>query len=401
VQNIRLQVLAKIALLIFLYILVYYTFFAFNSKPTEGDSLAYHIPIATSILNGSFLNPASYFKHPTMEYSPGSSEAILSLFMIIGLPLNIYNVVGLIILVFVLYQLALQFGLEKNYAIIFAATFCTIHTVVRWLSAQTIDIWLAIFFSLTLILLQKPEKKISYFLKLGFSAGMLIGTKYTGPLFLLVLCLFYFKQLLKSINVQRFIVFLFPFTLVGLFWYIRNYVLTGDPYYPQSIPFFRGKEWHILDWAVWKIIFLYPTGFIRTWNAFVSEYTVWVVSLPFTIFFLISKYKKINTAKYRNIVILICIGLMNFIIYFFLPSGPYDNLMVTGFRYTYPAFIPLILSVFIIAQKYKREEFLSVISLINMIMIAELSYHPKILLLYVPVGLLVYFINVNKQELKI
>jgi len=397
-EEVKLHVLAKISLLFVLYLLTYFTFFAFVTKPAEGDSLAYHIPIAKIILHGSVLNPKAYTNILT---DPGASEVILSGFMAAGLPLNLYNVVALFLLLLVTISLALTFGLSKPYAVIFAATICTLHTVVRWISTQSIDIWLAAFFVLTLLLLQKPEKKFSYFVKLGFSAGMLVGSKYTGPLFLLVLSLFYTKSLIKNISFQRFLAFLIPFTLFGLFWYIRNYVFWHDPYYPQPIPFFKGiPGWSILDKQPWKIILFYKGGLTGTLNAFFSEYGVWSLALPVALVLIVYGYKKIHQVKYALATKLFIIGVLNLVIYLFLPDGPYFNLYVSTLRYTYPALIPLILSLFLIAKEFHREEVVSAIAILNMLMPTEFGlqygFHPKILLAFIPIGLLVYFINFDK-----
>src|SRR5260370_3461560 len=150
-EEVKLHILAKISLLLVLYLLTYFTFFAFVTKPTEGDSLAYHIPIAKIILHGSVLNPKAYSKTWT---DPAASEVILSGLMAVGLPLNLYNVVGMFLLLLVTTSLALTFGLSKPNAVIFAATIFTLHTVVRWLSSQTIDLFMSVFFVLTLMLLQ-------------------------------------------------------------------------------------------------------------------------------------------------------------------------------------------------------------------------------------------------------
>src|SRR5216683_355508 len=340
-EEVKLHVLAKISLLFVLYLLTYFTFFAFVTKPTEGDSLAYHIPIAKIILHGSVLNPKAY---SNIQTDPGASEVILSGFMAAGLPLNLYNVVGLFVLLLVTMRLAFTFG---------------------------------------------------------FSAGMLIGSKYTGPLFLLVLSLFYTRAFIKNISFQRFLAFLIPFTLFGLFWYIRNYVFWHDPYYPQPIPFFKGiPGWSILGIPPWKIVLYYPGGLTGTLNAFFSEYGVWSLSLPVALVLLVYGYKKIHQVKYALATKLFMIGVLNLVIYLFLPDGPYFNLYVSTLRYTYPALIPLILSLFLIAKEFRREEVVSAIAMMNMVMPTEFGlqygFHPKVLLAFIPIGLLVYFINFNK-----
>lgn len=395
-KNLKLTLLAKVGIIIFLYLIIYYGFYAITTLPTEGDSIAYHLPTAKMIFHGAVLNPYLYRDAGIQQFFPAIGETILSVFMFFRVPLNLFNITGIMALFITLIFLGIKFGLEKSYAIIFSLSFSTIHTVMRWVLSQTIDIWLVVFFSLTLLLLEKMEKKSFHFLKLGLAAGLLIGTKYTGPIFLLVLFIFYARNTYKYINISRFVAFLIPFLTFGLFWYIRNYVITGDPYFPQSIPLFKGAEFHMLDTPIWKIIFFYPNGIIRELTALWSEYTVWSLSLPFSVLFFIFGYKKINNPRYKILTKLITIGILNFLACFFLPDGPKYSLNVSVIRYTYSAFVPLILSMFILAKELKMEEFLSVIAISNMIMLPEISFHPKLLLFYIPIGLIVYY---NKKIL--
>ncbi len=295
--------------------------------------------------------------------------------------MNIYNVFGLTAFFFTLKYLAKTFKLSRESAIIFAVSFTILHGVIRWVLAQTIDIWMSVFFALSLALLQRPAKTWKYFLMLGAALGMVMGSKYTGPAYTLFLLLIYGKNLLRSVNFKRFIAFAIPFSLFGLSWYIRNYLLTGDPYFPQSIPFFKGIPWHILDEPVWKMFLKFP----KVWfDAFVSEYTVWFLALPFALIFAFKQ-------KNRDIIRLAVLGLLSFIIYFFLPSGPFPNLITSGFRYTYATFIPFMLAVFLLAKKFNKETELGVIALTNMLILPELSYHPKILLALIPTGLIIFF----------
>ncbi len=390
-KALSLNSIAKFSLIIFFYLLLYYFFAGIISKPWEGDSLAYHIPIAEYILHGNILNPFAYIKNANMSMCPGASELILSIFLFLHIPLNIYNVVGYVVLFFVMRLLAKTYGLSSDFSTIFATSIATLHVMVRWILAQTIDMWLAIFFGLSLILLQKPQKTWQYFLKLGFALGMLVGSKYTGPAFALFLLLIYGKNVLTKLNISRFFAFLIPFTLFGLFWYIRNFILTGDPYYPQSILFFKGVEWHILDYAVWKILLFFPGGFNTTLQAFIGEYMFWSLSLIITPALLFITWNKLKTQTRKDIGKLVLLGLLNFAIYFSLPSGQQPNLMTTGFRYTYPAFIPLILCLFLFAKNFHQEEMLSIVALTNMLILPELSYHPKILIGLIPIALIIFY----------
>src|SRR5260221_6375400 len=108
-----------------------------------------------SILNGSFLtlhNP----KLPQWYY-PGSSEAINSLFILLHIPLVLSNYIAILVLFVCLWWLGKTFHLNKYYALLFALVFCTLNGIVRWLNAVSADIWVSVFFSLTIILLENPK----------------------------------------------------------------------------------------------------------------------------------------------------------------------------------------------------------------------------------------------------
>jgi hypothetical protein len=221
---------------------------------------------------------------------------------------------------------------------------------------------------------------------------MLFGSKYSAPIFTIFLLAVFVKQILKYINFRRLIAFLIPFSILGLSWYIRNYILMRDPYYPKSIPFFNGVPgWNMMIFPVWNVIFKWSGGFLVWINAFISEYTVWCFAfLTIPILYFLT-YKHLNKTLFRDISKLLLIAYPCFFVYLFFPSGPYPNLVTSGFRYTYPAMIPLILCVFIYAKRYAKEEILAIIAVTNMLIMPELSYHPKILIALIPIALAIFY----------
>ena len=364
-KNGLLGILAKISLIILSFLLLYYTFVGVTTKPWEYDSLAYHIPISNLILSGRILNPGnkanpvySIYEDKLMIYSPGASEIILSAFNLLNIPFNLFDVAGILFLFFVAKGLAESYGLSHDTSIIFATTMATLHTITRWISTQTIDVWLLSFFALSVVLLRKQKQNYLHFFTLGAALGMVLGSKYTGPAYVVFLLLIFGKDLVKKLNFKKLIAFLIPFSVLGLSWYFRNYLLTGDPYFPQSIPFFKGVPFHMLDYPVWRTLFVWPRG-LSTWlNAYFSEYSVWFFVLPLVpvLFLLTRKFVKNNLR--REIVKLLLLGLLSYIIYFFLPSGPFPQTVTSCLRYTYPAFICFILCIFLYAKRFKKEEIL-------------------------------------------
>ncbi len=384
----KLRLIANVCLIVALYYFVYYVYLGIiNPIPALGDSWDYHIPIATTILDGRFLNPSD-FKLPQWYY-PGSSEAINALFILLHIPLTLSNIFATCVLFFCLLYLAKVFRLQYYYAIIFASAFTTLNVVVRWLNAVSIDVWVAVWFALAIVLLENPKKNYSYFAKLGLVLGMLIGSKYTAFIFFLVLSAFYFKNIIKVLTLSRFLMFLVPFSIFGLFWYIRNYIYTQNPFYPLLVLGFPGKE-IFGNYRVWNVGLKYP---ITMFDSALAEYKMWIFVVILALLWLIYQYLIKRQYHLNSINKLFILGLTNFLFYFTFPTSEQPWIMVSSFRYSFPAFIPLMLGTFLLAAKYKKEELIGYLAVGNMIMVTSLEYHPKLVFIYVPLALLIFYLQ--------
>lgn len=381
----KIKLLANVCLLIALYYFVYFTYTGIRQPiPALGDSWDYHIPIAQTILDGRFLNPSNFVL--AQWYYPGSSEAIISLFIFFHIPLTLSNIFAVIVLFFGLWKLGGIFKLRYYYALIFSLTFITLNVVVRWLNAVSIDVWVGVFFVLAIILLENPKKSLLYFAKLGFVSGMLIGSKYTAFLFAVVLLGFYIKSTIKVVNLPRILVFIVPFSIFGLFWYVRNYLLMHNPFYPLEIWGFKGKL--LFTDRVWNIFLKHP---LQMFDSAFSEYKIWsfvvLIALGWLAYqYLIKKHYYLDSIKK-----LFLLGLINLLFYFTFPTSEQPWIMVSSLRYSLPVFIPLILGVFLLAAKYKKEEVIGYIAIGNMIMVVSLAYHPKLVLLYLPLAIIIFY----------
>ncbi len=373
--------IAKITFILFLYLFCYYFFIGLTTQPSEGDSLGYHIPIAKSIVNGQFLHPHYLLDR---EYFPGAAETILAIFLAFHIPLNLYNVFALGCLLFAGIYLGRQTGLEKSYALLFALTICTLQTVLRWVNAQTVDIWLAVFFMITLGLFVRPEKSLRYFFTLGIFSGLLFGTKYSGSAFALVLGLLFIGNIRRYLSVQRTLVFLIPFSLFGLFWYIRNYFVTGNPVYPQPLSFSQGTPFTKVH--IWQAFVHFP---LQMLNAMFLEYRIWSFALliiPFGLFFFFYTKTKIQTLFWK----VFAIGVIDLILFLFFPSAYQQNIFISNYRLGYPVFISFILFVFLFAKEKKKEETVAIIAAANMFVLPPLTLYPKLVLFYIPLALLIF-----------
>ena len=98
---------------------------------------------------------------------------------------------------------------------------------------------------------------------------------------------------------------------------------------------------------------------------------------------------------YKRVSILfpfIIVGVLNILIYLNLPSDNKDYIMTSVMRYSYPAFIPFILGLFLLAQRYVKEEALGVIAIVNMMFVGfPLVYNPKLVFVVAPIALAIFW----------
>lgn len=388
---------ALISLIIACYYFTFYIYWGLITPLQPGDSFDYHIPISKSILDGSFLNPEY---EQVKQYFPGSSEAINSIFIALNIPLTLSNIFAIFILTICCYKLGTTFRLNRYYALLFALTIFTSNAIIRWMNAVSIDIWIAVYFIAIIILLEKPKKSFSYFLKLGFFTGMIIGSKYNAFYYILILFMVYVKNLYYCVNWRRFIIFLIPVTIFGLFWYIRNYIAAQNPFYPISMFGFPGISnfggYLNTENAFWRMSLIYPSDIF---NAAFGEFKLWIFSIFIVIAELIRKYFINKEYRYDQNIRIYIIGTLAFILFLTYPTEKHTWIMVSSFRYSFPAFITLILGVFIIAAKYKKERIVCLISLGSMLNVISMAYFPKLLLIYLPLALLIFYAFENKIKL--
>ncbi len=359
---------------IFAIFLLYHLFRTFiigiTTPPIEGDSLAYHIPIAQNLWSGGLFHPKNI-----LHFYPSVGEMILSFFFMFHIPANLFNVLGIALLTYLSYLLGKRTGLKEEMAFIFSVSTALLNISLRWINTQVIDIWLAVFFVWSLFLIQKPLKNIRDYILYGISLGLLIGTKNSGPGFALILFIIYWKHFTQYLSLKKFFYFLIPLSIFGLFWYVRNYFLMGNPLYPQGLLGMQGApNWNILQWNIGTIALAYPEKLI---NALISEYMVWIIALFIPLFRL---HQKIVYLGYANLLLVL-----------FLPTTPDYSIIVSSLRYTYPMLVPLLLATFLIAERNKKQSIITTLALLNILFLPGYTYQPKLLfvffLLMIPLGL--------------
>ncbi len=364
-----------------------------HTLPAEGDSVNMHIPIAKSILSGNFF----YLDKNGDIFYPAATETLLSLFIVLKIPLNLFNVIGIIFSFVFSVILGIKVGLEKKMAIWMGLSIFFLYGISRWSLTQKPDIWMLNFFILILIFyFIKVKRDIDYFW-FGISAGAFIGSKFTGPVFMFVTLIFFHSKFFTGINFKRIIFFIIPVFMIGVFWYVRNYIVTGNPFYFQGYSATSlSTSDGLLAWHAWQSILFHARDML---DALISEFMLWSVGIILVpIFALIHREEK----KMKIIIRLAYVSILFFIIYLFLPAS--DNLtqMIGSLRYVFPAIYLIILSIFIIGAKYKINDFIIAITFSNIVVLMLPEYHPKLIFFIFPLLLLLDFIykNFHLKQLK-
>jgi hypothetical protein len=317
--------------------------------------------------------------------------------MRIGLPLNWFNLLSLILLFYICNKLAVSWGLSKHESLVFSFAIITLNSVLRLVLNQTVDVWVAVFFAWSLYLFRKKESGFYFYFFLGTAVGLLIGVKYSGLLFAIALGVFFYRHLPQVYNIRKLLAFLFPVLMFGLSWFIRNYILTGNPIYPgRLLDFPFHPQFKLQDWSTLKTLFLYKNGFLLFLQALVSEYLFWALSFvvfPLIIFLYFAKRLSLG----YEIKLLACLGLVNLCIYLLLPSWPGN--VISDLRYAFVVVIPSSLAVFLLAKKLGTMNELILISLLSSIsVITQFTFRPKIIFIWLIMVILVLTVGQFKRK---
>lgn len=381
--------LAKVSVVLFLFYVVVYFYLGVTTTPyshVEIDSVTYHIPIAENIAKGNFLDMTNI--QQGLGFYPGNAEGLLSLFVVSGVPLNLFNVFGLILFWVTLQKLGRLYGLGKEASVVFGTTIALLPTVVRLIPTQTVDIWLGIFFAWALILLFKVRENDEYWVALGVVIGLLVGVKYSGILYAFALFLVYLPKLIPFINLRRILLFAVPFSLLGLGWYFRNWLVTGSPIYPVPILGFGGHEFFkATTWTSYKVLTA-PGGLVLQGQAAISEMLVWALA-PLVGFAILTYKKYLNRKITSPEISLFVLGVAGILIFLPQPSGFFIQTTVSNMRFLYPTMISFVLLLFIYAKEFGKLETISIIALVNTVpFIAHIQYRPKLFLIWLVISFL-------------
>ncbi|MBL7049274.1 MAG: hypothetical protein ISR96_07160 [Nitrospira sp.] len=270
------------------------------------DALWYHMPIAGQILQSGAIEEGQL--NSFIDMVVNTMPKNMSLFflwniiflqndVIVDLTQFAFTLAG----VLVIYSIALKCGIRQAPALFSAPLFMFVPVVILQSSTNYVDIAVAVLFliALNFLLYKEPHKKdlkraeiapLPVFIA-GSAMGILLGSKASGLIFFAVSIMLIFVQVLimlyKSENRQADILdavrlyglyFLVPVMVAGGFWFVKNWVIYGNPLTPielrvSDITLFKGLIKGIIDPAPSAIENLTPLGrLIHVWLERVEYY---------------------------------------------------------------------------------------------------------------------------------
>lgn len=321
---IREDVILSIISTIFIISICWIIFIGYLFPSYTWDGLWYHLPIVGFILQSGTIqeNPAPFMIDQFMNIFPKNIE-LFFLWNIIFLKSDVitdlsqlfFSIMG----VFAVYSIAVKLGMERRYAIYSGIIFFFTPILILQSSTNYVDVAVAVLFiiAINFLIISKPVR-LSIFLS-GIVTGILLGSKGSGPLFVGVLLIAIFlREVLLYLNPLKLfhhedrghllkrlanylLCILLPTFLLGGYWYIKNWLLYGNPVYPMEIAFFnitifRGLYGGIIDPEPELIKSLSPLKrLIHVWLERVDYYLydsrfsgfgpIWfIISLPSIVF---------------------------------------------------------------------------------------------------------------------
>ncbi|MFJ8102258.1 ArnT family glycosyltransferase [Lysinibacillus sp. NPDC096212] len=243
--NVKLYLNIALLFLIFLPILSLTLY-----SPTHWDDISYHLPITQSLLDLGNLSGNEFIRYP---YFPLNAEMLFTFGMVFNVKVaQLISSICLFTLCLGIYGFIQKKTNSKIYSVLGFIAVISSQLLVFLSSVSYVDIILATFITAAIILiLEYFENKINYFMYIsGIFLGVAAGIKYTALItcviagFIFILAIYVYKVKIKDL-----FKFIGIVSLVGIPWYIRTFIYTGNPVWPfMSSIFGIGDIWNEDDY---------------------------------------------------------------------------------------------------------------------------------------------------------
>jgi hypothetical protein len=231
----------------FTFVKLYYNLI---NPPFGWDSLNYHFTFAVEWLKNKNLNtPLVISDNPCPTYFP-INGSLIYLWFIFPFKSVFLADIGqapfFILAGLSAYSLSRKMGLPKQWAFFVAILMSTTPNYFKQLSIAYVDIMVCAWYltALNFLIGIKINYKFRNIIIFSLSLGMLIGTKTIALVYSFILIIFFIyiliKKGLRSISLlYAAIIFATLIFITGSFSYIRNFIQTGNPLFPNLLKVFN------------------------------------------------------------------------------------------------------------------------------------------------------------------
>ncbi len=208
--------------------------------PLNGDDLGYHLPLAVSW----FQSHSLWVTHPPFWFYPGTSE-LIDLWLLLPFRddffLALQNWPFLLLSLLSLYGIARQQRLSVRWSACGAVLFVGVLMLHNQFDSQNNDMVSNALFLVSLLFVIRYSASNTWgaWALASVSGGLMLGTKYYGAYYLATLgCVYLFlaigrkrwSVIVRDALLMGGIAFIF-----GGFWYVRNWIIAGNPLTPVEI----------------------------------------------------------------------------------------------------------------------------------------------------------------------
>ncbi len=253
--------------IIFLFIMLclvsFWLFLSALLLPPRGiDDLTYHLPAVYEFINHEkiFLLAIEYRDH----FAYPMNAELLFLWPVIFIknliPIGLVQYFYGLYAIVVIYALSKEMRLKTQISMFIGLCFFFSPVVLAQAGVGYIDLIVSVFY-LTAIFLSvrfyRTQRSIYLYL-CAVSIGLILGMKYTMLLCALVLQILILPGLSRK-KLKQAGIYLFIISIFCSYWYLRNYIVLGHPFYPFNISGLESTYTSFSDLSILNIITKYIT----------------------------------------------------------------------------------------------------------------------------------------------
>ncbi len=239
------------------------------------DALWYHLPIVGYIMESGAIKviPNDFFIHQFINIFPKNMELFFLwniIFLKSDVIVDLSQVLFILCGILSIYSMATKLNIKPQYAMYSSFLFFFTPIIILQATTNYVDVAISVLFLIAVNYLindsrdslKRESEKLLYLKKRkinlllgGIATGILLGSKGSGPLFVVILSALVIAQilrryvlstntiyskgghaLLKSAGYFLFY-FILPAALLGGYWYGKNWITYHNPVYPMEIAF--------------------------------------------------------------------------------------------------------------------------------------------------------------------